>query len=78
MGREVNEGGGRLRSRPPPSYFEPYIQAVIGPALVDEQDTDKLPFTVVGTFVDTDDSHLPGAGAGPNGKPCGGAVRYVF
>ena len=36
---------------------------------------DQLPLALAGALVDTDDAHLPGAGAGSDGKPGGGAVN---
>ena len=44
------------------------------PAPADERHPDQLPITVVGTLVDSDGTHLPGACAGPNGQPGGGTV----
>ena len=45
------------------------------PASADARSADKLPLTLAGSLVDTDDAHLSGVGAGSDGEPCSGAMK---
>ena len=74
-GGETRCGTGRDCTRE--AGWNPHAAPQLRPSPADEQDSHQLSVTLAGALVNTDDTDLLGASAGPVGEIGGSAVTYL-